>query len=192
MMHKALSVMTLVLLGSVPWRAAAEDAKKPESESAPVEGSTSPTRGMGLLGDETGLDLVVSKVRLTRGDYPQGKVQVTSYVKNMCNGSTREIIKVYYRELGTALFVHGIGPKEEKSAGSVYFCSSSDCALGPFEAIVDQGNAIGEHNETNNTCANIRLEATQRSKTVSCPIPSYTCGRGHEIGKYRSRQTRTR
>jgi hypothetical protein len=191
-MRRSLPVVMLVLLSATSWWAGAEEAKKPASTGAAVA-STPASRSGVLAREDTGVDLVVSKVVLTRGDWAQGKVQIVSYVKNMCSGSTHELIKVSYDDYEMAVWIHGgIGGKQEKSSGAIYHCSTADCAIGPLEVEVDEANVIPEHNETNNTCVNIRLEPGERSKTIGCPIARFDCGRTPPIGKYRSRQTETR
>jgi hypothetical protein len=192
-MQRCQTIMTLVLVFLAPVWASAEKAKTPARDESAAVASTPQTQNRALAREETGLDLVVSKVRLTRGSYPHGTVQIVSYVKNMCNGSTREIVKVGYPDYEMALFIHdGIGPQEEKSAGAIYRCTTSDCAIGPLEVVVDPDGAIDEHDDSNNTCANVHLRPGERSKTVACPITRYECGRSPEIGKYRARQTKTR
>lgn len=191
MIRRSLPVVMLVLVCSTSWWAAAEDASSPAREGgAPTPAA--PLVRSGVLAEDSGVDLVVSKVVLTRGDWAQGKVQIVSYVKNMCSGSTYELIKVSYDDYAMAVWIHGgIGGKQEKSSGAIYHCSTADCAIGPLEVEVDEANTIPEHNETNNTCANIRLEPRERTKTVGCPIVRFDCGRTPPIGKYRSRQTET-
>ena len=193
MLSRSLAVVMLVLLSSTSWWAGAEEAKKPASEGAAPAASTPLSRSGVLAREDTGVDLVVSRVRLTRGDWAQGKVQIVSYVKNMCSGSTHEMIKVSYDDFAMAIWIHGgIAGKQEKSSGAIYRCSTANCTIGPLEVEVDEYNAIPEHNETNNTCENIRLGPDERAKTVACPVVRFDCGRVPPIGKYRSRQTETR
>lgn len=191
-MQRCFLIMGFVLVSLTPGLAGAEKARTPASEDATAASEPRTPTGA-FVKEDTGLDLVVSKVRMTRGHYPHGTVQIVSYVKNMCNGSTREIVKVGYADYEMALFIHnGIGPKEEKSAGAIYRCTTSDCAIGPLEVVVDPDDTITEHNDSNNACENVRLAPGERSKTVRCSVSTYRCGRGPEIGKYRGRQTRTR
>lgn len=121
---------------------------------------------------DLGIDLVVSKVKLTRGLFAgEYKIQIVPYIKNMCNGRTGTRIKVWLPHIAAEWIEGGIGPKEEKSAGALYLPDNPDrpARVGAFKVVVDNNNTIKENNETNNECSGITLESTESAKTHICP-----------------------
>ena len=155
-----------------------EDAKKPaevqtgqKSETAAVPGIILPeSAGSNKVDD--GIDLVVSKVEITRGSFEgERKIQITPYVKNMWKGSTSARIKILLDGLALAEWIDGgIGPGEEKNGGSLYVRDATGSTVLNFSVEVDDGNEIPENNEHNNRCENLTFGASETREIVECPI----------------------
>ena len=153
-----------------------------------------PADGHIMLSD-LGIDLVVSKVKVTRGVFAgQHKIQIIPYIKNMCNGSTRTRIKVWLPDIAAEWIEGGIGPKQEKSAGALYLMDNAEqnASVGPFSVVVDNNNTIEENNETNNTCSGITLASTETTKTHSCPLVGPHCRQPPDIKKYQMKDQEIR
>jgi hypothetical protein len=138
--------------------------------------------------EDIGVDLVVSKVVLERGNFSEGKkVLVKPYVKNMCNGRVTGLVKVLLRGLGKAVWIHGgIGSKEEKMAGGVLLCTDAGCTLGPFDVVVDNQNEIKERNESNNTCSGVQSRPSDPArKTHTCTIRGPHCPDAEPVDTHR-------
>jgi hypothetical protein len=144
---------------------------------------------------DLGVDLVVSKVKVTRGVFAgQHKIQIIPYIKNMCNGITRTRIKVWLPDIAAEWIEGGIGPKEEKSAGALYLMDNEahNAPVGPFSVVVDNNNTIEENNESNNTCGGITLGAAQTTKTHSCPPVGPHCRQPPNLKKYQMKDQEIR
>ena len=127
--------------------------------------------GEGVVRSE--VDLVVSKVQITRGVFSgENKIQIIPYIKNMWTGRTSARIKIYFREFETAIWMEGgIGPGEEKSAGAIY--RSYDPArpvTRNFSVEVDNSNAIPETNDGNNRCDGLFYNTAEASRIHTCVI----------------------
>jgi hypothetical protein len=138
--------------------------------------------------DDLGIDLVVSRIEISRIDY-QGTphIMIKPYIKNMCNGFTGKRIKVWYDGLSYATWIEGgIGAKEEKAAPAKYYADNTDrnLTVGTFHIEVDNNNEIKENVDTNNRCGPVNLLATETSKTHRCPINYYRCIKRPDIKKY--------
>ncbi|MCU0579316.1 MAG: hypothetical protein MUF69_07195 [Desulfobacterota bacterium] len=127
--------------------------------------------GEGVVRSE--VDLVVSKVQITRGVFAgENKIQIIPYIKNMWTGRTSARIKVYFREFETAIWMEGgIGPGEEKSAGAIYRSyDPAHPATRNFSVEVDNSNAIPETNDLNNRCDGLFYNTAEASRTHTCVI----------------------
>ena len=71
---------------------------------------------------DPGVDLVVSKVVITKGTFAgTAKIQIKPYIKNMWRGRTAQRIKISFHGLEAAIWMEGgIGPNEEKMGGAYY------------------------------------------------------------------------
>lgn len=173
-----LSFMVLVWLTNWAALAKAFDEGAIKGPPEAPQSQISPSSGTVSGGDEDReIDLVVSKVVMERGEYSHDRtVKVTPYIRNMCNGTIGATIKVNLPELETTVWIRdGIGPQEEKSAGSLYYCELSMCDMGPFSVVVDSDNEIRENNENNNQCSHISFQASETNKIHSCPIEGPHC-----------------
>ncbi|MBN2346600.1 MAG: hypothetical protein JXO51_09455 [Candidatus Aminicenantes bacterium] len=127
-------------------------------------------------GDEVvvgGVDLVVSRVEITRGTFAgREKIQIVPTIRNMWHGGTAERIKILFDGLGLAEWVEGgIGGDETKRAGAVYV--ECDAALSlplNFSVVVDSDDAIVETNDLNNRCGPVRFAAGDTHVVHECPI----------------------
>lgn len=122
---------------------------------------------------DPGIDLVVSKVEITKGVFAgERKIQIIPYIKNMWKGRTTKRIKILFDGLDMAEWIEGgIGPNEEKRGGAIYrpYDPSKTFTL-RFSVVVDNNNEIPENNELNNRCENITFSSSETSKTHNCPI----------------------
>jgi hypothetical protein len=123
---------------------------------------------------DPGVDLVVSKVVMTKGVFgsdPATRIQIIPYIKNMWQGKTSKRIKVWFDGLSMAIWLEGgLNRYEEKSAGAIYLPDISGTGAYNFYVEVDNNNAIPENNEGNNRCGNIRFAYDETSKIYRCPI----------------------
>lgn len=122
---------------------------------------------------DPGIDLVVSKVEITRGTFgsnPDPRIKIVPYIKNMWRGRTSKRIKIWFDGLSYAGWTTGIGPNEEKMGGAYYFSDPTGTRSLSFSVEVDNNNDIPENNDHNNRCENITLSSTQSGKTHTCPI----------------------
>ena len=177
----SISLSAIVLLlgtGYIEWSYPEEDVKKPaevqtgeKPEATAVPGTVVPDIA-GSKKSDAGIDLVVSKVEITRGIFEgERKIQIIPYVKNMWKGSTSARIKILLDGLALAEWIEGgIGPGEEKSGGSLYVRDATGSTALNFSVEVDDGNEIPENNEHNNRCENLTFDASQTGETVDCPI----------------------
>jgi hypothetical protein len=177
----SISLSAVVLLlgnGFMEWCYPEEDAKKPvevqtgqKPETVAVPGTIVPDSA-GSNKVDAGIDLVVSKVEITRGIFEgEHKIQITPYVKNMWKGSTSARIKILLDGLALAEWIEGgIGPGEEKNGGSLYVRDATGSTALNFSVEVDDGNEVPENNEHNNRCENLTFGASQTRETVDCPI----------------------
>jgi len=155
-----------------------EEVKKPvevqtgqKPEVLKATGQVVPNIADGNKGD-AGVDLVVSKVEITRGSFDGGrKIQITPYVRNMWSGSTSSRIKILLDGLALAEWIEGgIGPGEEKKGGPLYVRDATGSTVLNFSVEVDDGNKIPENNEHNNRCENLTFGASQTREVLECPI----------------------
>ncbi len=120
-----------------------------------------------------GVDLVVSKVELTKGVFAgERKIQIIPYIKNMWRGRTSSRIKILFDGLGMAEWIEGgIGPNEEKRGGAIYrsYDPTRTFTL-RFSVEVDNNNEIPENNDLNNRCENITFSFSETHKIHNCPI----------------------
>jgi hypothetical protein len=123
---------------------------------------------------EIGIDLVVSKVEISRGTFgtdTSPSIRITPYVKNMWHGRTSERIKIIFYGLETAIWIEtGIGPDEEKSGGAIYIPDPGSNRSLRFSVEVDNLNLIPENNDHNNRCSNVTFGSSETRKTHTCPI----------------------
>jgi hypothetical protein len=148
----------------------AEQATSPAKAKTP--GKSFPDGGS----DESyspGIDLVVSKVEITKGVFAgERKIQIIPYIKNMWKGRTSSRIKIYFDGLDMAEWIEGgIGPNEEKKGGAIYrsYDPAKTFTL-RFNVVVDNNNEIPENNDLNNRCENITFSSSETSKIHRCPI----------------------
>jgi hypothetical protein len=147
--------------------------------------------------EDLGIDLVVSKVKFTRGRFAgEYKLQIVPYVKNMCNEGTTARFDVYVPFV-IKEWITGIGPKQEKSAGAFYRSSNPESA--PTHTItvtVDHDGVVDETEEANNTCEDARVSFAAGEtgpKTYNCTIHRSRCRRYRQmIDKERELQIRPR
>ena len=170
----------LLLLGAgfLEWGYPDENVKKPAE--VPTVQKPETVAGPGTIVPDSassnkngaGIDLVVSKVEITRGIFEgERKIQITPYVKNMWKGSTSARIKILLDGLALAEWIEGgIGPGEEKSGGALYVRDAAGSAALNFSVEVDDGNEVPENNEHNNRCENLTFGASQTRETLDCPI----------------------
>ncbi|OGP87196.1 MAG: hypothetical protein A2156_08070 [Deltaproteobacteria bacterium RBG_16_48_10] len=166
-------------------------AKKAEQAPSPAKTKTPAKSFPDGGGDESyspGIDLVVSKVEITKGIFAgERKIQIIPYIKNMWRGRTSSRIKILLHgnvqgvsgsggillsTLDMAGWIEGgIGPNEEKRGGALYrsYDPESLFAL-QFSIVVDSDNEIPENNDLNNRCGNITFSSSETSKTHRCPI----------------------
>ncbi len=139
--------------------------------------SASPPIGDGG-GDEAvhlGVDLVVSRVMVTRGMFGgREKIQIVPTIRNMWHGSTSARIKILFTGTGVSIaewIEDGIGGDETKVAGAVYIECDEDLVLPlKFNVIVDNNNDIVETNEENNRCGPIDFAAFDTRVERACRI----------------------
>lgn len=173
-----LSVLVMLFGTGLPGRGySEEDLKKPVEVQADEnkEKAVPPTvvpDSAGSNKSDAGIDLVVSKVEITRGVFEgERKIRITPYIKNMWKGSTSARIKILLDGLALAEWIEGgIGPGEEKSGGPLYVRDATGSTALNFCVEVDDGNEIPENNEHNNRCENLTFGASQTCETVDCPI----------------------
>jgi hypothetical protein len=185
-----LTPLLLTVLTGTVVAAPASDAG-----ATPVAPSGGAASGVSKF-EDLGTDLVVSKVKFTRGRFAgQNKVQVTPYVKNMCNEGTSVRFDVYIPFV-IKMWVTGIGAKQEKSAGVFYRSDNPDQPKRlSYNVSVDHDNKVTENNNANNTCngasASFRT-GEMGSKTYSCSIVNPTCKSRSILDKERQLQIRPR
>ena len=118
----------------------------------------------------TGLDLIVSKVSLTRYT-DRGKIGVHADVANKCSGRTDQLIRVVFNGFpGTPhIWVRGIGPRGTGGVGTVIDDNAShNRAIGPLSVTVNPSGEIAERNSGNNTCSGAQMTATQNRGETRC------------------------
>jgi hypothetical protein len=149
----------------------AEQATSPAKTKTP--GKSFPDGGSDGVALGEGIDLVVSKVEITKGVFAgERKIQIIPYIKNMWKGRTSSRIKIYFDGLDMAEWIEGgIGPNEEKRGGAIYrsYDPAKTFTL-RFSVVVDNNNEIPENNDLNNRCENITFSSSETSKTHRCPI----------------------
>ena len=149
----------------------AEQATSPAKTKTP--GKSFPDGGSDGVAWGEGVDLVVSKVEITKGVFAgERKIQIIPYIKNMWKGRTSSRIKIYFDGLDMAEWIEGgIGPNEEKRGGAIYrsYDPAKTFTL-RFSVVVDNNNEIPENNDLNNRCENITFSSSETSKTHRCPI----------------------
>jgi hypothetical protein len=149
----------------------AEQATSPAKAKTP--GKSFPDGGSDGVALGEGIDLVVSKVEITKGVFAgERKIQITPYIKNMWKGRTFSRIKIYFDGLDMAEWIEGgIGPNEEKKGGAIYrsYDPAKTFTL-RFSVVVDNNNEIPENNDLTNRCENITFSSSETSKTHRCPI----------------------
>lgn len=134
--------------------------KKKGDKTRVVNPTTTTREGTSLF--DSGVDLVVSKVKLKRGVFGGShKIQIIFYVKNMCNGRTAKRIKVWIPHVMAIWIEGGIGPKEEKRSAAYYVDSSSTPGNFSFDVHIDNNNTIKENNEDNNVATGVQIRADQ-------------------------------
>jgi hypothetical protein len=85
--------LLITLIGLPYSRAYAKDqSPADDGAKASVDGEEREERYSKM--EDLGIDLVITKVRTTRGDWSEGDVQIVTYVKNMCNSHVTQLIKV--------------------------------------------------------------------------------------------------
>lgn len=148
-----------------------EQAPSPAKSKTP--GKSFPDGGSDGVAWGEGVDLVVSKVEITKGVFAgERKIQIIPTIKNMWRGRTSSRIKILFDGLGMAEWIEGgIGPNEEKRGGAVYrsYDPAKTFTL-RFSVVVDSDNEIRENNDLNNRCENITFSSSETSKTHRCPI----------------------
>ena len=123
---------------------------------------------------DPGVDLVVSKVVITKGTFAgTAKIQIKPYIKNMWRGRTAHRIKISFHALEAAIWLEGgIGPNEEKMGGA-YYLPFDAAHIKPikFSVEVDQDRAIPENNNGNNKCGPVIFDPMREHyKVHTCPI----------------------
>ncbi len=123
---------------------------------------------------DPGVDLVVSKVVITKGTFAgTAKIQIKPYIKNMWRGRTAQRIKISFHGLEAAIWMEGgIGPNEEKMGGAYYlpFDAAHNKPV-KFSVEVDQDRAIPENNDGNNKCGPVIFDPMREHyKLHTCPI----------------------
>jgi hypothetical protein len=123
---------------------------------------------------DPGVDLVVSKVVITKGTFAGTvKIQIKPYIKNMWRGRTAHRIKISFHGLEAAIWLEGgIGPNEEKMGGAYYlpFDPAHNKPV-KFSVEVDQDRAIPENNDGNNKCGPVIFDPMREHyKLHTCPI----------------------
>lgn len=123
---------------------------------------------------DPGVDLVVSKVEVTKGTFSgAAKIQIKPYIKNMWRGRTTHRIKISFHGLEAAIWLEGgIGPNEEKMGGAYYLpFDAAHTKPVKFSVEVDQDRAIPENNDGNNTCGPVIFDPMrEHHKLHTCPI----------------------
>jgi hypothetical protein len=149
----------------------AEQAISPAKTKTP--GKSFPDGGSDGVAWGEGIDLVVSKVEITKGVFAgERKIQIIPYIKNMWKGRTSSRIKIWFDGLSMAEWIEGgIGPNEEKRGGAIYLSYNPERTFTlRFSVVVDNNNEIPENNDLNNRCENITFSSSETSKTHRCPI----------------------
>jgi len=195
---KSIMVITilsffLICLGEAPLKADPIEKKKIETDKTKLKIKKPEEEHSALV--DMGVDLVVSKVKITRGVFAgEHKIQIVPYIKNMCNGRTGTRIKVWLPHIAAEWIEGGIGPKEEKSAGALYLPDSADNpgAVSAFSVVVDNNNTINENNESNNTCSGITFGSSENLKIHSCPITGPHCRQRPHLKKYQLKDSEIR
>ena len=139
--------------------------------------STAPPIGDGG-GDEMvdlGVDLVVSRVEVTRGIFAgREKIQIIPFIRNMWHGRTTKRIKISFTgpaEVSIAEWIEGgIGPDETIRGGAVYLERGDTIRPLCFSVVVDISNEIIETNEDNNRCEVSCFGADDTHEVTECPI----------------------
>jgi hypothetical protein len=183
--------IVLSLLLALPSSA---DKKKVPDNTRIRDTTVNETTTAGSTLFDRGIDLVVSKVKLTRGVFAgQDKIQIIVFVKNMCNDTTSKRIKVWLPDIMAIWIEGGIGPKQEKRTAAYYVTYNPDHPTDfMFDVHVDNNNTIKENNETNNVCRGVLLGASQRTVTHICPPVGPHCKEPPNIKKYQMKEDLTR
>lgn len=145
-------------------------APQPEVERiAPRQELHFDKRTGGIIREPAYVDLIVSKVKITRGEFAGAqKIQIIPYIKNLGLARTSTRIKIWLPYIAAEWIEGGIGSNEEKHGGALYIMDpDGSCSLN-FDVVVDNNNTIPESNESNNRCENVSFSPSDTLKIHRC------------------------